>query len=157
MPDWFHDPVVRPVMLGAAALIGLVIVIRTFSAWRERRWVARQRKALRDTYGDLHARRQAIEQLVKRIIATSSTSRIVGFSVVRQIEAVFVDGQPTPERAVEELKARAAEIGANALINLASQRLPSGKCVASGDAVIVRPLSIPRGPVSGGPGPAGPG
>ena len=81
-----------------------------------------------------------VERLAGKIIATSSTDSIAGFEIVRQIEAVFTDGHPTPGKAVEHLKAAAAEKGANAVINLNSAQPPSGKCVAHGDAVIVRPV-----------------
>ncbi|HUU94477.1 MAG TPA: hypothetical protein VM487_01960, partial [Phycisphaerae bacterium] len=84
------------------------------------------------------------ERLAGRIVSTSSTTTIAGFEIVRQIEAVFADGHPSQSKAVEALKALAAEKGANALINLGSARLPSGRCVAQGDAVVVRPVAERR-------------
>ena len=50
------------------------------------------------------------------------------------------------------MEAEAAEKGANALINLVSERPPSSKCVARGDAVIVKPLEMPQPSNDGGGG-----
>jgi hypothetical protein len=71
-------------------------------------------------------------------VATSSTSRIAGYALIRQVETVFSDGRPSSAAAVELAKALGAQKGANALINLETRQLPSGKWVASGDAVLVR-------------------
>jgi uncharacterized protein YbjQ (UPF0145 family) len=122
----------------------LLIVASWLRRWRERRAFLKRRAELRETYGDLQLQQKEVERLSGLILATSSTKGIVGFAITRQIEAVFVEGQRSPQQAVEMLKARAAEKGANAVINLQSQRLPSGKCVASGDAVIVRPVADMR-------------
>ena len=53
---------------------------------------------------------------------------------------MFTEGHKSPANAVEMLKALAAQKGANAIINLAGERPPGNKCVARGDAVIVRSL-----------------
>ncbi len=82
--------------------------------------------------------------LATRIIATSSTSTVAGYEIVRQIEAVFVEGHRTTQEAATALKACAADRGANAIINLSQQRTAAGKCSAQGDAVVVEP-NAPRG------------
>ena len=87
----------------------------------------------------MQLQQEELDRLAARILATSSTGTIAGFTLVRQIEAVYTDGHPSPNKAVQVLKAQAAEKGANAVINLVGERLPSGKCQAHGDAVIVRP------------------
>ena len=74
----------------------------------------------------------------EHIITTSSTAHITGYEIVEQVEAVFVDGFRRPEEAVEGLKAVAAMKGANAVTNVKHERTASGKCNASGDAVIVQ-------------------
>ncbi|MCO6436222.1 MAG: hypothetical protein J5J06_03950 [Phycisphaerae bacterium] len=73
-----------------------------------------------------------------RIMATSSTPGIVGYEIVRQIEAVYVDGFRRPEEATEGLKAVAAMKGANALTNVRTSRDAAGKYAAAGDAVLVK-------------------
>ncbi len=75
-----------------------------------------------------------------KIIATSSGGELAGFRVVRQVEAVFVDGFRRPEEAVEGLKAVAAMKGANALLHVRHEPIGSGRYSASGDAVIVESL-----------------
>ncbi|MFO0838953.1 MAG: hypothetical protein U1D55_10550 [Phycisphaerae bacterium] len=137
------DPVTLA-LTASGTLIVFSILARVVMARRgaaaERRRLAERRSAL----GSMAMQQQEIERLAARIIATSSTKTIAGFSIVRQIEAVFVDGQPSPARAVEVLKAHAAAKGANAIINIAGERLPSGKCQAHGDAVIAKDTSASR-------------
>src|SRR5690606_5665105 len=62
------------------------------------------------------------------------------FRLVRQVEAVFVEGYRTPEDAIVALKAAAVERGANAILNVHTDRTTAGRCTASGDAVVVAPL-----------------
>ena len=145
MPEWLklEDPLVQKFVYGAAAFIVLVLVVRFWQRRREAAAAARRRSELRQTYSQLQLQQREIEQLARRIIATSSTATIAGFEIVRQIEAVFTDGHRSPTEAAEVLKALAARKGANALVNLAGTRLPSGKCAASGDAVVVRPRDVP--------------
>ena len=81
-----------------------------------------------------------------RILATSSTPQITGYEIVEQIEAVFVDGFRHPEEALEGLKASAAMKGANAVANVRQERHASGKCSASGDAVVINKLGLPEAP-----------
>ena len=145
MPEWLKlgDPLVGGIVLAAAGLVLLIVIGSIWRRWREGAANARRRQELRKTYDQVQLRKQERSRLAKRIIATSSTGTIAGFVLVRQIEAVFAEGQRSPADAVELLKALAAQKGGNALINLASQRLASGKCVANGDAVIVRPEELP--------------
>lgn len=138
------DPVVQGIVGGAALVIVAAVVIRLVSRRMEQAAAARRRRELQATRGELARKQEEIERLASRIIATSSTRTIAGFAVERQIEAVFTEGHPSPARAVDVLKALAAEKGANAIVNLDSQRLPSGRCAASGDAVIVRPIPTRR-------------
>jgi len=77
-----------------------------------------------------------------RICATSSTTNITGYDIIEQIEAVYVDGFRRPEDALVGLKAAAAMKGANAVVNVHHDRTASGKCSASGDAVVVRKMII---------------
>lgn len=154
MPDWLklEDPLARNLVLAAAAFLLLVLAARFIQRRRESAAQARRRAELRKTYGRVQLQKQEISRLAQQIIATSSTGSIAGFVIMRQIEAVFTDGHRSPAEAVEVLKALAAEKGANALVNLTGQRLPSGKCVANGDAVIVRPEEQPPAEVPGPPG-----
>lgn len=134
------DPVIIAIVLAAGVVILLSVVGRLWRRGREAAAEARRRAARREEQGYLQKQQAEVERLAGKIIATSSTGSITGFEIVRQVEAVFTDGHATPRKAVERLKARAAEKGANALINLNSARPPSGKCLAHGDAVIVRPV-----------------
>lgn len=134
------DPVIIAIVSAAAAVIALAIIGRLWQRYRDAAHNARRRAELRKQRGYLQMQQREVERLASRIIATSSTGAIAGFTIVRQIEAVFTDGQPTPRKAVELLKATAAGKGANAIINLSTARPPSGKCVAHGDAVVVRPI-----------------
>lgn len=138
--DWLdiQDPLVRRIILAAAGFILLVLVLRVIGRRRERAAWARRRAELHRTYEQVRLEQEEIRELAARIEATSSTSRIAGFSIVRQIETVFTDGRPSSAAAVELAKALAARKGANALINLHTQQTPAGKWVASGDAVVVR-------------------
>jgi len=133
-----NDPLVIGWVAGGAAVVILIFVIRALQQRREAAYFARRRAELRETRGYLYMQQQELEKLAARIIATSSTHVIAGFDIVRQIEAVFTDGHVSPVKAVEVLKAVAAEKGANAIVNLASERQATGKCAARGDAVVVR-------------------
>ena len=135
------DPVIIAMLVGCAALIVLSIIGRIRRRLSDALQSKRIRGAVREQRHYLERRQAELEQLAGRIIATSSTDSIIGFSLVRQIEAVFADGHPTPEQAVLALKAIAAEKGANGIINLHSTRPPAGKCMAYGDAVIMNPIA----------------
>ncbi len=73
----------------------------------------------------------------EKIVATSSAGTIAGYHIVRQVEAIIVEGFRAPDEALEGIKALAAMKGANAVINLRHERTTAGRCSASGDAVQV--------------------
>ena len=143
MPSWlnWNDPITQLAILGAGVLILLMFVSKLFTGLREAAYAGRRRRDARARAAAAQEKLQEIERLSAKIIATSSSATIAGFEIVQQIEAVFVEGAPSPAAAVEELKASAARQGANAVINLNAVRLASGKCVANGDAVIVKRMA----------------
>lgn len=142
------DPVTTIVV--AAVLVGVLSVA---AYWVGRRREVRDSAARSDWLRRERERsatqREEMSRLARRIIASSTTRSIAGFTIVRQIEAVFTDGHATPPDAVEALKAVAAAKGANALINLTGERQGTGKCSARADAVMVRPIQR-----AGSPSPA---
>jgi hypothetical protein len=89
-------------------------------------------------------------ELAAGVLATSTSNRLAGFRLVRQVEAVFVEGFASPEDALIALKATAVERGANAILNVQTQHTAAGRCTASGDAVVVAPLTPPPNPPTGG-------
>lgn len=125
------------VLMSAIAVVAILSAI--FRGGRGRRragaqtWIEQERRRTAAARGE-------IERQAGHIIATSSTAAIAGFDIIRQIEAVFTEGHMTPQDAVNALKAAAAEMGANAVINLSGQRQGTGKCAAHGDAVRVKPI-----------------
>lgn len=129
----------------ALVLLGVALLVLLWLVRKLRRAIRRGRPArinpnlqkYAEADSDWAARRRAEAD---RIVATSSTSTIAGFAIERQVEAVFVDGFRRSQEAVEGLKAVAAMKGANAVINMRQERSADGRCGASGDAVIVRPV-----------------
>ena len=130
-----------------AATIVLAVV---WVAIRLRRWLARSRtprihpKLSRYQQSPDIARLRA--EQAEKILATSSTATIAGYRLVRQIEAVFVDGFRRPEEAIEGLKSACAMKGANAVINVAHEPSSMGRYRASGDAVLIEPDAAPGEP-----------
>ncbi len=127
--------------------IGVILVLallvrRWLNGRRESAYFRRHANEVRERQARVAEERQAAGRLATRIIATSSTSEIAGFEIKRQVEALFTDGHASGADAVAAVKAIAARKGANALINLRSERHPSGKYVANGDAVIVQPREL---------------
>lgn len=139
-PLLLEDPTVRLIVIAAVVLLVFVLLMAWWSRWRQARQAARLHTQLRASYAVLQEQREEILRAATKILATSSTGRITGFTVLRQVEAVFSEGQPSSAGAVEHAKALAAGKGANAIINLQTQQTPAGKWVATGDAVVVRPL-----------------
>lgn len=129
----------------AAAFLVLVFVLkRAGDAIRRRRPAAPLHPKL-SRYGglsDADVARQREE--AAKIVATSSSDRIAGYDIVRQIETVFVEGFRTSEEALLALKAAAGRLGANAIMNLSQQRTAAGRCSAQGDSVLIQPF--PTGP-----------
>lgn len=127
------------IVVGATAVLAVVWI-----AIRVRRFI-RRRRAPRihpnlqkyQPDEDIAARRR---READKILATSSSQQIAGYRIVRQIEAVFVDGFRKPEDAIEGLKAVAAMKGANAMTNVRHAPAALGRYSASGDAVLVRAL-----------------
>lgn len=143
LPEWLSalslsDPTVQKIVAGAAALIVLVILLRIISKVRYDVANARLRAELRREKDELQVQQEEARQLAETIVATSSTARVAGYAIVRQIETVFAEAKPSSAAAVEAVKTLAAQKGANALVNLQSRQLPSGKWSASGDGVVVK-------------------
>jgi hypothetical protein len=143
LPDWLpslslSDPTVQKIVAGAAALIVLVILLRIISKVRYDVANARLRAELRREKDALQVQQEEAKQLAETIVATSSTARVAGYAIVRQIETVFAEAKPSSTAAVEAVKTLAAAKGANALVNLQSRQLPSGRWSASGDGVVVK-------------------
>jgi len=128
--------------------IGLLILLVIRSLWRRiARFIRRQRPPTihprLQKYNIDHA--QEIREQEKKaasILATSTGNRLAGFRMIRQVEAVFVEGYRTPQEALTALKAIAAERGANAIINVKTERTSAGKCTGSGDAVVAEPIEL---------------
>ncbi len=135
------DPVVEKIVLGALALVLVAVLLHFIGRWRDAAAAARFRNDLHAGFEEVRLQQQEIKRLTEHIVATSSTPRIAGYELVRQIEAVFGEGQKSAEAAAELVKAHAARKGANALINLRTQQIPSGKWVAGGDAVVVKTVA----------------
>ncbi|MEW6251041.1 MAG: hypothetical protein AB1716_10370 [Planctomycetota bacterium] len=132
------DPFTQRVALLVGAFILLVILLRMFGRWRERAAIRRRSAELRRGFDELRLQQEEIRRLADNIVATSSTARIAGYAIVRQIETVFTEGRPSSVAAMELLKGLAAQKGANGIINVQTRQLPTGKWVAGGDAVLVR-------------------
>lgn len=120
-----------------AILLGLLVIQRILRAIRRRR-PAKLHPNLQKYGGRSDEEQNADLDASLKILATSSTPTVAGYKIVRQIEAVFVDGCRAPTEAITALKAAAARRGANAVINLSQQRTAAGKCSAQGDAVVVQ-------------------
>ncbi len=140
------DPVTTYLVLGSIAVIVFVVASVVWRRVQSAAARARHQAELRRRQATQERELEAQHQLADQILATSSTAEIVGFSVVRQIEAVFTDGHKTPAAAIDTLKALAARKGANALLNLVGERQPGGACTAHADAVIVKTLDAPDPP-----------
>ncbi len=127
------------VLVGFAAAIVMVRRVRLFFRRRRPPRIHPKLQKYGEQYGPVDevvaAKRRAE---AAHIIATSSTGAIAGYDLVEQVEAVFVDGFRRPEEATEGLKAAAAMKGANGVTNVNHDRNASGRCSASGDAVVIR-------------------
>jgi hypothetical protein len=128
------------------ALTVLVIARRVFRRIRRWRHPPQIHPLLQKYAGRTPAEIEADRQAAQTILATSSTALLAGYEIARQIEAVYVEGLRSPAEAIQALKASAARLGANAIVNLAQQRNATGRCTAQGDAVVVRPVLPPAAP-----------
>lgn len=133
-----QDPLVQRIVLAAAALVVLVIFLWIVGRWREARAAARRRAEVRRRFEGVRLEQEEIRRLAGQIVATSSTARIAGYAILRQVETVFSDGKSLSADAVEFAKALAAQKGANALVNLQTRQTSGGKWAASGDGVVVK-------------------
>lgn len=129
------------------ALVALLVLVLVVWIYRKLRRLVRKRRPpqlhpLLRKYGEgygepdeaLTAKRRAE---AAKIVVTSSLPTIVGYEIVEQVEAVFVDGFRRPEEALEGLKAVASMKGANAVTNVSHERGANGRCAARGDAVVI--------------------
>lgn len=125
--------------VAVVVLLMLAILQRMWRGMRRRRKPAELHPRLQPYAGRSDADIAAEQFDAAKIIATSSTPTVVGYELIRQIEAVYVEGHRTPNDAVTALKAAGARKGANAIINLSQSRTAGGRCTAQGDAVVVQP------------------
>ena len=142
---------------GGIALLALFI-IRSVCKWATR--ITRRRPpptihpSLQKYNIDYTKQTKEQQKRAAAIVATSTGNRLAGYRIVRQVDAVFVEGYRTPQEAIVALKALAAECGANAILNVKTDRTSAGKCTASGDAIVavqirvkqVRPAKSPGRP-----------
>lgn len=149
--DKVPEPYRGWVVPGGLAIVGLLILRvvwgRVTRALRRRRPTIINPKLAKYSvdHAELDRKRR---EVAKKIAATSTSARLAGFKIVRQVEAVFVEGYRSPEEALIALKAAAAERGANGILNVGTERTAAGRCSASGDAVIVASLQQVRRPAA---------
>lgn len=137
--QWLQDNT-KYVAWATAVLFVLVVLQRIAAMIRRRRPAAPLHPKLA-RYGASEADIARLREEAAGIVATSSSDKIAGYEIVRQIETVFVEGHRTSEEALLALKAAAGRLGANAVMNLSQQRTSAGKCSAQGDSVLIRSLS----------------
>lgn len=125
-------------VLVLAALVILRRVVAGIVRLVKRRKPARLHPRLQKYGGSPPDASPGDELAASQIVATSTTERIIGYEIIRQHETVFVDGLATPRQASDALKAAAARVSANAIINMACEQTAGGYG-ATGDAVRVRP------------------
>ncbi len=146
-PSWLSTWQFKAGVAFVALLVVLLIYRRVRRALRRRRPVRLHPKLQKygQAYGEPDEEFLAKRRVeAEKIIATSSTPTIVGYEIIEQVEAVYMDGLRKPEDALEGLKAVAAMKGANAVANVQHSRGSDGKYTASGDAVVVRKAGTPQ-------------
>ncbi len=149
--QWLQD---NRYLIGAAivVLVGLLLLRRVlgglYRVWRRRRRPASLHPKLQAYAGRSEAEVKADRRAAEKIAATSSTGVVTGYHLVRQIEALFVEGHRTQEEAIAALKAAAGRCGANAVVNISQQRTTAGRCTAQGDAVLIRRKGKQTGPAN---------
>jgi hypothetical protein len=136
----------HPALVGAVVLIVGLYLWRRIRHWRRLRRPAQLNPNLAKYGGSGAALTEEQRREAEHIVATSSTESIAGYELIRQIEAVYVDGFRHPEEALLGLKAAAALKGANAVIHVSHSRSSTGRFAASGDAVVVESLEVSSGP-----------
>lgn len=126
--------------IGVALLLFVLFLLRFFRRlFRKKGGAAQLHPKLQKYAGYSEAEIEAERLEAEKIIATSSTTSVAGYLLVRQIEAVFVEGHRSQKEALHAIKAAASRCGGNAIINLSQDRTPAGKCSAQGDAVLLKP------------------
>jgi hypothetical protein len=137
---------------GAPLLLAVVVllVLRGVVRGARRRWRRGRGPAIHPNLQKYNVDHTELDRVRReragRIAATSTGARLAGFRIVRQVEAVFVEGFRTPDEALLALKAEAVERGANAILNVSTERTAAGRCTASGDAIVAEPIASRRGP-----------
>lgn len=143
----------KSLLLGLVGFLVFVWFVRRVRRWWRRRGGPRLHPKLQKYGADYDPPEEALLKKRRaeaaRIVATSSTGSIVGYEIVEQVEAVFVEGFRRPEDALEGLKAVAGMKGANAVVNVRQEGGGSGKRGASGDAVVVRRTGSAAAPSRG--------
>lgn len=143
LSNWF-DLTPRKIYTVVALLAGWLLLRKVRNFFRRRRPPTIHPKLQKygQNYGEPDEKMTAQRRAeAEKIVATSTTATIVGYEIIEQVEAVYVDGFRKPEDAIEGLKATAAMKGANAVTNVQQQRSSAGICAANGDAVIVQKIS----------------
>ena len=151
---WFKEVprewLIYAVVIGVALIVLRRVLGGLGRAWRRSKPVNINPKLAKYNVDRAEVARQQRE-LAVQIEATSTGRNLAGYRIIRQVEAVFVEGYAAPEEALIALKAAAAERGANAVLNLKTARTTAGRCTASGDAVVVVPTPATRPPLGLGP------
>ncbi len=130
----------RPeLIMVVGGLLLLVLLQRAVRSVRRSRKPVELHPRLQAYAGRSEEQIEADRRAAEMILATSSSNTVAGYEIIRQIEAVFVEGLRTQEEATLALKAAAGRLGANAIINLNQQRTAAGRCIAQGDAVQISP------------------
>ena len=141
-----YRPLVVP---GVSAIVGLIVlrmVIGRVSRALRRRVRRSSIRDWRSTASITWSWTRNGARRPRRSRRPRPSARLAGFKIVRQVEAVFVEGYRSPEEALIALKAEAAERGANGILNVNTDRTAAGRCSASGDAVVVAALQQMRRP-----------
>ena len=126
--------------IGLGVLLFVLFLLRFFRRlFRKQGGAVQLHPKLQKYAGFTEAEIEAECLEAEKIIATSSTTSVAGYVLIRQIEAVFVEGHRSQKDALQAIKAAAGRCGGNAIINLSQDRTAAGKCSAQGDAVLLKP------------------
>lgn len=110
--EWFKQIpqgwLIYAVLIGVALLVLRRLLGGLGRAWRRNKPVNINPKLAKYNVDKAEVARQQRE-LSHQIEATSTGRHLAGYRIIRQVEAVFVEGYATPEDALIALKATAAE------------------------------------------------
>lgn len=141
--DWLQSN--QALLIAAVAILFVLVILQRVlggvARLVRRRRPARLNPKLQRYAGRSEEDAEADRRAAMQIIATSSTGAVPGYEIVRQVDAVFVEGLRSQVEAITALKAVAAARGANAIINLTHTHTAAGRCTALGDAVVIRSLA----------------